>query len=353
MVDSGAGNETPSDASGAWPTRAASSSPAVSQPPPAYEPRYGVFISYNGRDQGRAREIAERLREGGSAVWFDSMDLPADSDWHSEVTNAIARSRYFLVLVSRAPRPQHVTRELEQAMALASQPIDTLNLIPVILDGTGLPRDLERWEPIDARSSAQVDRLVKTVESGEPLAPRRPNAAAESRIRSMSAGLPRGSAAQPDYGSEGLFISYRREDEPAFTGRIYDWLADAFGPEKVFQDIESMELGGDFVEAIKVAISASSVLVVVIGKQWLHMADEFGRRRIDDPDDYVRLEIETAINLNKKVVPITLEGAGFPPAEAMPQPIADNWKANGLALTNRDFRKGQADHMIKHLRRII
>src|SRR5580693_7945944 len=99
----------------------------------------------------------------------------------------------------------------------------------------------------------------------------------------------------------GIFVSYRRQESSHLAGRLSDRLADRFGEGKVFIDVDTIEPGVDFAEEINRAVAACKVLVAVIGPSWLTMADEQGRRRLDDPDDIVRLEIEAALARDVRV----------------------------------------------------
>src|SRR5690349_18678150 len=92
--------------------------------------------------------------------------------------------------------------------------------------------------------------------------------------------------------SSGIFISYRRTDSAYPAGWLFDRLAEHFGRTQVFKDVDSLQPGDDFVEVITAAVVSCAALVAVIGERWLSAADEHGRRRLNDPDDFVRVEIE-------------------------------------------------------------
>ena len=81
----------------------------------------------------------------------------------------------------------------------------------------------------------------------------------------------------------GIFISYRREDSIAYAGRLFDRLADRFGEERIFMDIDTMKVGLDFVEQIQNAVQSCDVLIAVIGKSWVNIQDEEGQRRLENP----------------------------------------------------------------------
>ena len=117
----------------------------------------------------------------------------------------------------------------------------------------------------------------------------------------------------------GIFVSYRREDSEHLAGRLYDRLADRFGEGQVFMDVDTIELGVDFGEEIVRAVARCKVLLAVIGPGWLTAADERGPRRLDNPKDFVRLEIETALDRGVRVIPILAQGAVMPCQDELPR----------------------------------
>src|SRR5690606_32211272 len=100
-----------------------------------------------------------------------------------------------------------------------------------------------------------------------------------------------------------IFLSYRRADAPAAAGRLYDRLARHFGAAQVFRDIDTIEAGEDFERAIEDAIAGASAVLVVIGPRWVDMREN-GVRRLDDPADYVRREVELALEADTLLVPV-------------------------------------------------
>ncbi len=119
----------------------------------------------------------------------------------------------------------------------------------------------------------------------------------------------------------GIFISYRRSDSGGYTGRLMDDLKEQFPTSEVFRDVEAIEAGSDFVEAIDKAVGSCSVLLAVIGPRWLSASDAAGRRRIEDENDFVRLEIATALRRDVRVIPVLVEGAPMPSADDLPNEI--------------------------------
>lgn len=115
----------------------------------------------------------------------------------------------------------------------------------------------------------------------------------------------------------GIFISYRREDCPGHAGRIFDRLRSRFGSDVVFMDVAAIEPGVDFVEVLHKAVGSCDALLAVIGPQWLSATHD-GKRRLDDPYDFVRIEIASALERNVRVLPVLVEGAAIPPTEGLP-----------------------------------
>lgn len=110
-----------------------------------------------------------------------------------------------------------------------------------------------------------------------------------------------------------IFICYRRGGEGAgFGGRIADKLVDHFGGDQCFRDVEDIEKGTDFVESLKHATSICELLIAVIGPDWLTLKDEHGNVKIQDKNDFVRLEVSTALARNIRLIPVLVGGAKIP-----------------------------------------
>jgi hypothetical protein len=108
-----------------------------------------------------------------------------------------------------------------------------------------------------------------------------------------------------------VFISYRRDDSAGQAGRIQDRLEREFGRDLLFMDVDAIPLGMNFVKVLHEEVAKCGVLLAVIGPNWLDLRDEDGNRRLDDPDDFVRLEIAAALQRDIPVIPILLDGARF------------------------------------------
>jgi TIR domain len=137
--------------------------------------------------------------------------------------------------------------------------------------------------------------------------------------------------------SGGIFISYRRDDSAGFAGRIYDRLVSRLNREDVFFDVDNIELGADFVRVLSDRVADCDALIVVIGKDWLSAADEDNRRRLDDPDDFVRIEVETALQRDIPVIPVLVGGAVMPGKESLPETLKPLARRNGLEISHANF----------------
>jgi hypothetical protein len=135
----------------------------------------------------------------------------------------------------------------------------------------------------------------------------------------------------------GVFVSYRRDDAAYPAGWLVDRLVGRFGAGRVFKDVDSIQPGDDFVEDIMTAVGSCAVLIAIIGVRWLAVTDEGGRRRIDDPEDFVRLEIEAALARNVRVIPVLVDGARMPSAADLPASLQGLARRQALELSPTNF----------------
>jgi hypothetical protein len=134
-----------------------------------------------------------------------------------------------------------------------------------------------------------------------------------------------------------IFISYRRQETAWPAGRLYDVLVEHFPGQQVFKDVDNIDPGDEFVERIKAAVGSCDVLLALIGPQWLTMTDEDGQRRLDNPEDYVRLEIETALTRKIRVIPILVDEARIPRANELPATLAPLVRRNAVEINPITF----------------
>ena len=131
-----------------------------------------------------------------------------------------------------------------------------------------------------------------------------------------------------------IFISYRRSDASGHAGRLNDYLADYFGSDRIFFDVDTIEPGTDFAQRIANELDNSDAVLVMIGNQWLETKQEAGKRRLDNPDDYVRIEIQTALRKKIQVIPILVQGVQMPSSDMLPEAIRDLSRRNAIRLND-------------------
>jgi Protein kinase domain/TIR domain len=181
-------------------------------------------------------------------------------------------------------------------------------------------------EPEDSDESAQANRVLSATSTGR------------AGHRDRSAG-PR------------IFISYRRDDVPDATDRLVEALVTRFGKQNVFVDVDSIEIGAEFAKVIGDYVARSDVLLAVIGRRWLDAVDDDGKRRIEDPGDYVRTEIEAALARDVRVVPVLVHGASMPRQAQLPDSLWPMVARNAAELPRQWFAPA-VDQLIAAIERI-
>ncbi len=135
----------------------------------------------------------------------------------------------------------------------------------------------------------------------------------------------------------GVFISYRRDDSGGYAGRIFDRLTSRLGHENVFFDVDAIPPGRDFVDVLSDRIGKCDALLAVIGKRWVSSADEQNRRRLDDPNDFVRVEIEAALKRDVPVIPVLVDGAPMPEPGELPESLKKLTRRQAIEISHNRF----------------
>ncbi|MBN2304848.1 MAG: TIR domain-containing protein, partial [Anaerolineae bacterium] len=134
-----------------------------------------------------------------------------------------------------------------------------------------------------------------------------------------------------------IFINYRRQDSEGYVGRLYDHLVQHFAREDVFMDVDNIDPGADFVHTLEQAVAACDVFIAVIGPQWLSVTDDSGQRRLDRWDDFVRIEVASALTQDKRVIPVLVGGARMPAPADLPDDLAALARRQAVELTHPRF----------------
>jgi TIR domain len=270
-----------------------------------------VFVSYVEADRPTAERVGLCLLAAGWSVSWDRPDPTALS--HND-QRELASAACVVALLSR----KSVSLPAFQEQVIAAEyrntllPLQIEDVVPPsmlrakhITDLTawsGHPNDL-RFQGLLATIRIYVDR--RPVHRSRKVASRKQNA----------------------------FICYRRGDAADAAGRLYDHLSAVYGSSRVCMDIESVPLGIDYVEHVGQQIGQSSVVIVMIGNQWLTINDKKRRRRLDSEDDLVRAEIRAALQQSIPVIPVVVQNAEMPVADDLPEDIRPLARRNGIELS--------------------
>jgi hypothetical protein len=149
-----------------------------------------------------------------------------------------------------------------------------------------------------------------------------------------------------------IFVNYRRSDAAGAAGRLTDALGARFGRSSVFMDVDAIPPGADFVEFLERVVASSTVMLVVIGRAWLRSQGEEGQRRLDNPTDFVRVEIETALGRGLPLIPVLVDDAPFPREEDIPPSLRPLLYRQAVSLRHSSFQ-ADVDHLAENLSQIL
>lgn len=136
---------------------------------------------------------------------------------------------------------------------------------------------------------------------------------------------------------DGVFISYRRDDEAAYAGWLCEFIGRQFPNNDVFMDINAIAPGQDFLNQINSALAASKVLIAVIGRNWEGITGDMGTRRLDNPDDYVVHEVRSALSRGMHIIPVLVGGAVMPNVDTLPEALKRLARFNALEVSHKQF----------------
>ena len=156
----------------------------------------------------------------------------------------------------------------------------------------------------------------------------------------------------PGLSSRGIFLSYRREDAAPYARLLQFQFRERIPDARVFMDLDSIEPGLDFAEVIREAVDSCTVLVALIGRQWATHTDEDGRRRLDNPDDYVRFEVQAALERGVRVIPVLVDGARPLRQQQLPSALQKLARLNALELSYGRYEY-DADRLLNLLQRVL
>ncbi len=146
-----------------------------------------------------------------------------------------------------------------------------------------------------------------------------------------------------------IFISYRRDDSASDSGRIDDRLAPKYGRANVFKDVDNIPLGVDFRRVLTDEVAKCDVMLVIIGRQWVSVVDEHGKRRLENPSDFVRIEVEAALSRDIPVIPVLVQNAAMPQERDLSTSLAPLAYRNGIGVRGDPYFHGDMDLLIRRL----
>ncbi len=147
-----------------------------------------------------------------------------------------------------------------------------------------------------------------------------------------------------------IFISYRRHDTAGEAGRLVDSLKQHFREDEIFIDIDTIQPGLDFSEVIESSLNTCDVLLAVIGPEWLNSALPNGNRRLDNPDDFIRMEIAEALRRKIRVIPVLVDGASLPESTQLPDDLKGLVRRQAYEVSNKRW-KFDVDELVKSLKK--
>ena len=156
----------------------------------------------------------------------------------------------------------------------------------------------------------------------------------------------------PTFMSHKIFLSYRRSDTAGTTGRLHDYLSDALGAETVFKDVQDIPAGVKFTEVLREELQKCSIILVMIGKDYTSIKDDDGNLRLHDPNDFVQIEVASALNSDKIVIPVLVNGASMPSADDLPDNLKELVEYNAVVISH-DRWKSDVEVLLRKLKHHI
>jgi hypothetical protein len=284
-----------------------------------------IFISYSPLDSADfADNLAQGLEIAGFTPLFPRHDIAAGEDWEARLGGLIAQSDQFLFVISpEAVRSERCNWEVERALALRKR---LVMVVSKAIPEPDMPEQLRDLPlpiiPFDlglrefARPMAELADALRAVPA-KPLAK--------------------------------VFISYRREDTKWPARQMYEAFSRHLPEGQVFIDIDSIPPGADYVEILQRQVRGCEMVLALIGQEWVESSDpKTGQRRLDNPNDFVRIEICAALSRAIPVIPVLLDGARMPDEEQLPEDMRMLARRQAEFVEYRTF-DADVDRLIRKL----
>jgi len=271
-----------------------------------------IYVSYNYREENFATRLAKDLELARGRIWIDKLSIQLGSTWRKSMYEGLRTANHFVVCLSpEAARSENVSHEVLVAK---------MRGIPIY------PVSSERVNS-DAKLRSKLETALNKSDEMKFLADLQwfcPDPGYQDLLTALKKSI--GLAEPERILKQGIFISYRRADSQAVTGRIHERLVQEFGAETVFMDVDTIPLGEDFAQYYKGWLKDRAVVVlIIIGKTWasIKIKKKKGEPpRLQKEDDHVRIEVETALKMKGlKVIPVLVEGAKMPESADLPESL--------------------------------
>jgi hypothetical protein len=291
-----------------------------------------VFISYARADKPKAELIAQALGRDGLSVWWDPY-IPPGKTYSEVIGQALKSAKCIIVLWSKQSVASDWVRD--EAEVGRRRRI----LVPVNIEDVERPLGFGQFQTanlIGWKGDSAHSELVKLLDAVS---------AQVGLRRSPAEPVPKA----PQQASGKIQICYRRKDSSAWAGRLCDRLIARFGRNNIFMDYDSFPLGVDFVKAIRERVESCDVLISVIDKRWLTTFHEKRRRRIDD---FLLIEMMTALKRGVPVIPVLVDGASMPRERDLPDDLKALVRRNALEVRHDSFG-GDSERLIAAVERAL
>jgi hypothetical protein len=272
------------------------------------------FVCFVPEDTFLVDELASELAQHGVGLDYDR-ELPAVAATWPALLGALDRAQLVVAVVSAAALDSFCFHRATARVAAAGRP-----LLAIRTGGVG-----DEQVPQHLASVANLD-----LGAGSP-----------GEVAVVAASIREAMAS----GDHRVFISYRRDLSQHAAGRLAEQMRPRLGRNNVFMDVEDIEPGIDFVDAITSAISICNVLLAIIGPRWATITDDEGRRRLDDATDYVALELAVAFEQGVRVIPVLLDGTPMPRIAELPTVLHRLARLQAARLDHPSFH-AQAEQLI-------
>lgn len=281
-----------------------------------------IFISYSMINQVFVRTLVADLKKTTHQVWVDT-NIKGGKDWAKVIDQKLDEADVVIICLAKSAIHHDFFRE--QVVKIVEK---QKFFIPILLEGSFSDfKEIPEFAQLFTKHAIYFSKDYHL---------------AFEELLSSIPNLPK------------IFISYRRDDSADICGRIYDTLVQHFGKEKLIRDINDISLGIDFRAYLQNIIRECVIQLVIIGPQWVDIQDKnTGKKRLENPADFVRIEVETALSRNLYVIPVLVSGATLPTEEQLPESLGNLVFRNGMNVRRDPDYSHDMNSLIQGIEKIF